>query len=256
MHEEGREASDGANGGAGGNGPAGRRGDRIGYARISTAEGAQVLDRQLDALAAAGCERVFEDRVSGAKAERPGLVACLDHLRRSDVLVVLDLDRLGRLAGELVQLIDNLQERGIGFRALNQPMDTTTPAGRAFLQIQAAFAEMERNVIRQRVREGLAAARVRGRKGGRPRVMTPGKLRYAQHIMADQTRSIPSICAELGGLPTSTLYHYLHPDGRLKKPGRELLGEGMEAETTSPGTGEPGPKPGEPPRTRENPRGG
>ena len=87
---------------------------------------------------------------------------------------------------------------------------------------------MECRVIRQRVREGLAAARARGRKGGRPRVMTPDKLRYARHLMADHTRSIPSIQAELGGMPASTLYHYLHPDGRLKRPGQELLGEGRE----------------------------
>ena len=198
----------------------------VGYARISTAEGGQVLDRQLDALREAGCERVFEDRASGAKGaeDRPGLAACLDWVRKGDVLVVLDLDRLGRLAGELVRLIDELAARGVGFRAVNSPMDTTTPQGRAFLQIQAAFAEMERNVIRQRVREGLAAARARGRKGGRPRVMTADKLRYAQHLMADAKRSIPSICAELGGLRPSTLYHYLHADGSLKRPGRELLG--------------------------------
>ncbi|MES2144553.1 MAG: recombinase family protein [Pseudomonadota bacterium] len=195
----------------------------VGYARISTIEGAQVLDRQLDALNAAGCERIFEDRASGAKAERPGLAACLDFLRRGDVLVVLDLDRLGRLAGELITLIDQLESRGIGFRALNAPMDTTTPVGRAFLQIQAAFAEMERNIIRQRVNEGLAAARARGRKGGRPRVMTADKLRYARHLMADRTRSIPEICTELGGIPPSTLYHYLHADGSLKTPGRDLI---------------------------------
>ena len=102
-------------------------------------------------------------------------------------------------------------------------MDTTTPAGRAFLQIQAAFAEMERNVIRQRVRECLKAARARGRKGGRPRIMTVEKLRYAQHLMADRTRSIPSICKELGNVPASTLYHYLHADGALKEPGQKLL---------------------------------
>ena len=102
-------------------------------------------------------------------------------------------------------------------------MDTTTPAGRAFLQIQAAFAEMERNLIRQRVKEGIAAARVRGRTGGRPRIMTADKLRYAQHLMADQSRSIPAICIELGGIPSSTLYHYVHADGSLKKPGFELL---------------------------------
>lgn len=195
----------------------------VGYARISTIEGAQVLDRQTDALNAAGCERIFEDRASGAKAERPGLAACLDFLRRGDVLVVLDLDRLGRLAGELITLIDQLEGRGVAFRALNAPMDTTTPTGRAFLQIQAAFAEMERNIIRQRVNEGLAAARARGRKGGRPRVMTADKLRYARHLMADRTRSIPEICRELGGLRPSTLYHYLHADGSLKTPGRDLL---------------------------------
>ena len=218
----------------------------IGYARVSTTEGAQVLDRQLDALDEAGCERVFEDRASGAtfvgtstdkkaasngtssiekptKPERPGLAACLDYLREGDVLVVLDLDRLGRLAGELVALIDALAERNVAFRALNSPMDTTTPQGRAFLQIQAAFAEMERNVIRQRVREGLKAARARGRKGGRPRIMTAEKLRYAQHLMSDTERSIPSICAELGGIPASTLYHYVRADGALKEPGRKLL---------------------------------
>ena len=139
----------------------------IGYARISTAEGRQVLHRQFDALNAAGCDRIFEDRASNGVPKRPNLAACLDCLRSGDVLVVQDLDRLGRLAGELIALIDGLNERGVDFRALNSPMDTTTPAGRSFLQIQAAFAEMERNVIRQRVREGLKAARARGRKGGR-----------------------------------------------------------------------------------------
>ena len=102
-------------------------------------------------------------------------------------------------------------------------MDTTTPAGQTFLQIQAAFAEMERNVIRQRVREGVKAARARGRKGGRPRIMTPEKLRYAQSLMADRTRSIPDICRALGDLPSSTLYHYLRADGTLKGPGQQLL---------------------------------
>ena len=195
----------------------------VGYARISTAEGRQVLHGQLDALNAAGCDRIFEDRTSSAAPRPPNLVACLDSLRSGDVLVVQDLDRLGRLAGELIALIDGLNERGVGFRALNSPMDTTTPAGRAFLQIHAAFAEMERNVIRQRVREGLKAARARGRKGGRPRVMTREKLRYAQSLMADRTRSIPEICRELDGIPAGTLYHYLYADGTFKEPGRKLL---------------------------------
>ena len=161
----------------------------VGYARVSTREERQVFDRQIDALRAAGCQRIFDDRGSGASTDRPGLKACLDYLRKGDVLVVLDLDRLGRLAGELIRLVDELEGRGIGFRALNADFDTTTPMGRAFLQIQAAFAEMERNVIRQRVKEGIAAARARGRKGGRPRRMTPERLRYAQHLMADASRN-------------------------------------------------------------------
>ena len=196
---------------------------QVGYARVSTVEGRQVLDRQLDALKQAGCERIFRDRASGADRGRAQLPACLDYLRKGDVLVVLDLDRLGRRAAELITLIDDLEEKGIGFRALNSPMDTTTPAGRAFMQIQAAFAEMERNIIKQRIREGISAARARGRNGGRPRVMTAQKLRYAQHLMANRTRLIPSICCKLDDIPTSTLYHYLSADGTLKVPGRQLL---------------------------------
>ena len=197
----------------------------IGYARVSTSEGKQLLDRQVDALTEIGCERIFEDKASGSNSQRKGLDDCLNYLRKGDVLVVLDLDRLGRLASDLIKLIDELAEKDIGFKAINSPMDTTTPAGRAFLQIQAAFAEMERNIIRQRVKEGIAAARARarGRKGGRPRIMTAEKLKYAQHLMADQTKSIPAICKELGDIPSSTLYHYVTAKGELKKAGVDLL---------------------------------
>lgn len=107
-------------------------------------------------------------------------------------------------------------------------MDTTSPIGRAFLQIQAAFSEMEKNIIRQRVREGLKAARARGRLGGRPRIMSVEKLKYAQHLMRDNERSIPSICKELNDLPTSTLYHYLHANGKLKKAGEDLIKQELE----------------------------
>ena len=199
-----------------------------------------MFDRQVDALRAAGCERIYDDRGSGASAERPDLSACLDYLRRDDVLVVLDLDQLGRCAGELIQLLDGLERRGMGFRTLNAAFDSTTLAGRAFLQIQATFAEKECNLIRQRVSEGTAAARARGRKGGRPRVMTPKRLRYAQHLMADQTRSIPSICRELGDLPASTLYHYVHADGSLKAPGRKLLDMDMHGAGADPAKGASG----------------
>jgi len=195
----------------------------IGYARVSTREERQVLDRQIDALTSAGCEKIFDDRLSGVQADRPGLNACLGYLRAGDVLTVLDLDRLGRRARDLIGMIEDLEKKGVAFKALNSPMDTTTPAGRAFLQIQAAFAEMERNLIRQRVNEGLTAARARGRQGGRPRVMTPERLRFAQHLMADKTKTIPQICRELGDIPSSTLYHYVHADGTLKDPGQRLL---------------------------------
>jgi hypothetical protein len=103
------------------------------------------------------------------------------------------------------------------------------------LQIQAAFAEMERNLIRQRVNEGLTAARARGRQGGRPRVMTPERLRFAQHLMADKTRTIPQICRELGDIPSSTLYHYVHADGTLKDPGQRLLVQRHERRGSAPG---------------------
>ena len=115
----------------------------IGYARVSTSEGKQLLDRQVDALTEIGCERVFEDKASGSNSQRKGLDDCLNYLRKGDVLVVLDLDRLGRLASDLIKLIDELAEKDIGFKAINSPMDTTTPAGRAFLQIQAAFADWQ-----------------------------------------------------------------------------------------------------------------
>ena len=192
----------------------------VGYARVSTAEGRQVLDRQLDALDAAGCERVFEDHTSGAAADRPNLAACLDYLRRGDVLVVLDLDRLGRLAGELITLIDDLSDRGIEFRALNSPMDTTTPAGRAFLQIQAAFAEMERNVIRQRVREGVKAARARGCKGGASPHCDPGKaaLRPEPHGRPDPLDS--------GDLPRARQPPHQHA---LPLPARRRSAQGAGA---------------------------
>lgn len=176
-------------------------------------------------MTAVPCDRIAEDRTSGAQVNRPGLAACLDYLRFGDVLAVLDLDRLGRRAWELIGLIEDLEKKGIGFRALNTPMDTTPPVGRAFPQIQAAFAEMERCLIRQRVQEGVNAARVRGRQGGRPRIMTVERLRCAQHLVADRTRSIPQVCRELGGIPASTLYHYLLADGTLKEPGRRLQGD-------------------------------
>lgn len=150
-------------------------------------------------------------------------MACLPALRSGDVLVVVQLDQLGYLTEALIRFVSDLADRCVGFRALDTVFDTTTPAGRAFLQVPSALAEMERILIRQRISGGIAAARARGRNGGRLRVMTAERLRHAQRLMADPSRSIPSICQELDGLPVSTLYHYLRADGSLKEPGRRLL---------------------------------
>ena len=196
----------------------------IGYARISTSEAGRSSTASSTRSMPPAASGSPGHRVRGG-GERPGLAACLDHLRRHDVLVVLDLDRLGRLAHDLIALIDGLEKRGIGFRALNSPMDTTTPAGRAFLQIQAAFAEMERNLLRQRVKEGILAARARGRNGGRPRIMTVDKLRYAQHLMADRSRSIPS------HLSRARRYPEQHP---LPLPACRRLAQGARAKAPRP----------------------
>jgi DNA invertase Pin-like site-specific DNA recombinase len=154
----------------------------IGYARISTAD--QDLALQLDALAAAGCGRVFEDRASGAKADRPGLRDALGYLREGDVLVVWKLDRLGRSLPHLIETVAALEGRGAGFRSLTEAVDTTTPGGRLVLHLFAALGQFERDLIRERTRAGLAAAALRGRRGGRRPVVTPDKLKRAREHIA------------------------------------------------------------------------
>jgi DNA invertase Pin-like site-specific DNA recombinase len=146
---------------------------RIGYARVSTDE--QSLDLQLDALKKAGCKRVFTDKASAAKGERPGLADAVSHLRSGDVLVIWKLDRLGRTVKGLVELVADLQERGIQFRSLTDGIDTTTPAGRFFFHVMASLSQMERELLAERTCAGLDAARRRGRVGGRKRRMTPGE---------------------------------------------------------------------------------
>jgi Site-specific recombinases, DNA invertase Pin homologs len=138
----------------------------IGYARVSTQD--QNLDLQLDALQKAGCERIFQDTISGAKADRPGLKDTLSHLRRDDTLVVWKLDRLGRTTKGLIDLVEMLKERGIGFKSLQDQIDTATPMGKFFFVVFSAIAELERNLIKERSQAGLEAAKARGRRGGRP----------------------------------------------------------------------------------------
>jgi DNA invertase Pin-like site-specific DNA recombinase len=154
----------------------------VGYARVSTADQDPAL--QLDALAAAGCTKVFEDRASGARADRPGLRAALDYAREGDVLVTWKLDRLGRSLPHLIETVAGLERRGVGFRSLTEAIDTTTPGGRLVFHLFAALGQFERDLIRERTRAGLAAAAARGRRGGRQPVVTADKLRRAQDLVA------------------------------------------------------------------------
>jgi len=190
----------------------------IGYARVSTED--QRLDLQLDALACAGCHRTFEDRASGARADRPGLTAALSHLRRGDTLVVWRLDRLGRTTHQLVSLLEHFEREGICLRSLQDGIDPASVMGRAMLQIGAVFAEMERNLLRERTRAGLAAARARGRRGGRkPRLTTDG-LDTARRLMTDPMLSMEEVAARVG-VGRTTLYRALSraPAGRAAGAG-------------------------------------
>jgi DNA invertase Pin-like site-specific DNA recombinase len=155
---------------------------RIGYARVSTAE--QELALQLDALRAAGCDRIFEDRASGAKADRPGLAQALAFLREGDVLVIWKLDRLARSLPHLIETVNRLEIAGAGLQSLTEAVDTTTPGGRLVFHLFGALAQFERDLIRERTRAGLSAAASRGRRGGRKPVVTAEKLIRAKALIA------------------------------------------------------------------------
>jgi DNA invertase Pin-like site-specific DNA recombinase len=179
--------------------------DLIGYARVSTDE--QNLDLQIDALVEAGCKRVFRDVGSGSLKHRPELDACFDYLRTGDTLVVWRLDRLGRGLKHLIESIDGLHRREVGFRSLTETIDTTTPAGRLQFHIFGALAEFEREIIRERTRAGLAAARARGRLGGRPSLVSAEKLAAAEAMCA-RHHSMREIAAALG-VSRATIYRHL-----------------------------------------------
>lgn len=171
-------------------------GEVLGYARVSTTE--QNMDRQIDALQEAGCTRVFMDQgVSGATWQRPGLDELLAYARRGDVIVVQALDRLGRTLRELLALMDDLEQHGIGLRILTLGVDTTTPAGRVICSIIGSLAAFERDILRQRTLDGLAAARARGRVGGRPPSLTQEQVQIAREWGASG-RSAAEIARLLG----------------------------------------------------------
>jgi DNA invertase Pin-like site-specific DNA recombinase len=181
----------------------------LGYVRISTGE--QHPDLQVDALKAAGCYRVFVDTASGALTARPALDQVLDQLRPGDTLVVWKLDRLGRSLRHLVDTIATiatLADRGVGFRSLQEQVDTTTPGGKLVFHIFAALAEFERDLIRERTSAGLAAARARGRLGGRPTMMTEPKIRLAREMYASRQYTVAAIASALG-VSRASIYRHL-----------------------------------------------
>ena len=199
----------------------------IGYARISKANGAQVLDLQHDALIKAGVapEHIYNDQASGKRDNRPGLMNCLKALRKVDVLVVWKLDRLGRDLRHLVNTVQELSDRGVGFKVLTGKganIDTTTSGGKLIFGIFAALAEFERELMCERTRAGLEAARARGRQGGRKFALTKAQVRLAQAAMGKKETVVSELCAELG-ITRATLYRYISPTGELRDYGKRVL---------------------------------
>ena len=182
----------------------------IGYARVSTDD--QNLDLQLDALRLAGCEKVYEDRISGAKAARPGLAMALEVARDGDVLTVWRLDRLGRSLHDLILLGRKLDEAGVGLMSVQEKIDTSSSGGRLVFHMFGALAEFERNLVRERTQAGLNAARARGRKGGRPKVLEPAKRQLAVKLYNEKQHTIREICRMMG-ISKPTLYNYLAEAG-------------------------------------------
>ncbi len=178
----------------------------IGYARVSTLE--QNLDLQKDALEKAGCKKIIVDKMSGTRKDRAGLEQVRDQLRKGDVLVVWRLDRLGRSLKHLIELMHELEEQGIGFRSVTEAIDTTTPGGKLVFHIFGALAEFERNLIRERTKAGLEAARARGRQGGRPKKKDAKQRKLAVRLYEEKKHSVGEICT-LVGISKPTLYAYV-----------------------------------------------
>lgn len=179
----------------------------LGYARVSTAD--QSLRLQTDALKEAGCSRIFSDHnASGTRADRPALLELLDYARAGDVVVVWRLDRLARSVRDLISLVDTLDAADVDLRSLKEHLDTGSPGGRLIFHVFASLAEFEADLTSERTKAGLAAAKARGRKGGRPTVMTPDKLAAAQALHASGDLTLPQIATQLG-IGRSTLVSHL-----------------------------------------------
>ena len=198
----------------------------IGYARVSTDD--QTTRLQLDALQVAGCERVFSEQASGASAERPVLAEALSHSREGDTLVVWRLDRLGRSLPHLIEIVQKLENVGVALKSLTEGIDTATPNGRLIFHLFGALAQFERELIRERTRAGIAAARARGRKGGRPPKLTPEKMGLARRLLSDPNTTVSEVARSFG-VHRSTLHKALgHVDERQNSPTRTSFPQGAQ----------------------------
>lgn len=196
----------------------------IGYGRVSTH--GQRLDRQVTALEAAGCSRIFTDKLSGRDAARPELLACMDYVRAGDLVVVTELARLGRSLTDLIRIVGQLRQHDVGFRSLSEAIDTSTPGGRLVFHVFASLAEFVRELIVEGTREGLEAARARGQRLGRPPALGPDQVRQARLLLTRPEESISSI-ARLLGISRTTLYKHV-PE--LRDGGRDALVRTVHAE--------------------------
>jgi DNA invertase Pin-like site-specific DNA recombinase len=189
---------------------------KIGYARVSTAD--QHLRMQKDALKQAGCQKIYHDIASGAKTDRPGLEKAIEQLREGDVLVVWKLDRLGRSLQHLIETIKSLQEKKIGFQSLQESIDTITSGGKLIFHIFSALAEFERDLIRDRTKAGLQAARARGKKGGRPAILSSKDIKKMMDYYNDRKNTVDEIC-KIFSIGRTCFYNYLRKEQKAIRTG-------------------------------------
>ncbi len=200
----------------------------VGYARVSKKDGSQNIDLQIDALIEAGVkkENIYSDQMSGSIDERPGLDSCLKALRSGDILLVSKLDRLGRNMRHLLETIEGLQEQDVGFKVLSgigATIDTTTATGKLMFGLIAAFAEFERDLIKERTNDGLKASRAKGIVGGRRHSLTKSQVRLAEASLKARDTNVAELCRELK-IARQTLYRYVSPTGELRDYGKKVLG--------------------------------
>jgi len=185
----------------------------IGYARVSTDD--QNLNLQRDALSKSGCEQIFEDKLSGAKSQRPGLQQLLEYARTDDTIVVWRLDRLSRSLKDLIEMVATLEAKGIALKSLQESIDTSSSSGKLIFHVFAALAEFERNLIRERTQAGLQAARARGRLGGRPKALSSDKQALAVRLYKEKQHTVKQIC-DMMGISKPTLYKYIEAARKLE----------------------------------------